>query len=71
MRTAMEDTELHGKKIRQGDKMVVWNVSANRDDDAFPDPFKFDISRSPNDHLAFAHGEHFASAPISRGWNSA
>jgi len=59
MRTAMEDTELHGKKIRQGDKMVVWNVSANRDDDAFPDPFKFDISRSPNDHLAFAHGEHF------------
>ncbi len=59
MRTATADAQLHGRQIRKGDKVVVWNVSANRDDAAFPDPFKFDISRSPNDHLAFAHGEHF------------
>jgi cholest-4-en-3-one 26-monooxygenase len=59
MRTATADTEVRGKTIRKGDKVVVWNVSANRDDNVFLDPFKFDIKRDPNDHLAFAHGEHF------------
>lgn len=59
MRTATEDSELRGRKIRKGDKVVVWNVSANRDGEVFSDPFRFDITRDPNDHLAFAHGEHF------------
>ena len=59
MRTATDDAVLRARRIRKGDKVVVWNVSANRDDAAFPDPFRFDIARNPNDHLAFAHGEHF------------
>ncbi|HXR34952.1 MAG TPA: cytochrome P450 [Candidatus Binataceae bacterium] len=59
MRTATADAEVHGKRIKKGDKVVVWNVSANRDEDEFSDPFKFDVTRTPNDHLAFAHGEHF------------
>jgi cholest-4-en-3-one 26-monooxygenase len=59
MRTATADSEVGGKRIKKGDKVVVWNVSANRDEDEFSEPFKFDVTRTPNDHLAFAHGEHF------------
>jgi len=59
MRTATADSEVHGKPIKKGDKVVVWNVSANRDEEEFSEPFKFDVTRTPNDHLAFAHGEHF------------
>ncbi|MFV0318679.1 MAG: cytochrome P450 [Microthrixaceae bacterium] len=59
-RTATRDTELRGKKIREGDKVVMWHVSANRDEDAFEEPFSFDIERSPNDHVAFGGGgAHF------------
>jgi cholest-4-en-3-one 26-monooxygenase len=59
LRTARVDTELHGQKIREGDKVVVWNASANRDEDVFRLPSTFDVTRTPNDHLAFGHGEHF------------
>jgi cholest-4-en-3-one 26-monooxygenase len=59
MRTAMRDAEIRGRKIKAGDKVVIWNASANRDEDVFPDPFKFDIGRWPNEHLAFGYGEHF------------
>jgi cytochrome P450 len=59
MRTAMHDTEISGRRIRAGDKVVIWNASANRDEQVFPDPFKFDIGRWPNEHLAFGYGEHF------------
>ena len=59
MRTATRDFEWRGKKIRDDDWVVIWNPSANRDQDAFPDPYRFDITRNPNYHLAFGQGEHF------------
>ncbi len=59
MRTAMRDAEIGGRRIRAGDKVVIWNASANRDEQVFPDPFRFDIGRWPNEHLAFGYGEHF------------
>ena len=58
-RTATVDTELSGVDIRAGDKVVVWFSSANRDERVFPDPDRFDIGRTPNDHLTFGHGPHF------------
>jgi cytochrome P450 len=59
MRTALKDTEIRGRKIREGDWVVVWNAAVNRDEETFADPEKFDIARDPNDHFAFAYGEHF------------
>ena len=59
-RTAMEDYELGGKQIKKGDKVVIWHISANRDETVFDDPFRFDIERTPNDHIAFGGGgAHF------------
>ena len=57
-RTATGDTELRGTPIRQGDKVVMWYVSANFDEDHYPDPYRFDIHRNPSDHLAFGSGRH-------------
>jgi cytochrome P450 len=57
-RTATRDTELSGQRIRAGDKVVVYFASAHFDERAFPDPFRFDITREPNDHLAFGQGPH-------------
>lgn len=59
-RTALQDTEIRGQEIRQGEKVVIWYVSANRDEDVFPDPDTFDVGRTPNDHVAFGSGgPHF------------
>ena len=59
-RTAMKDLELRDKVIKAGDKVVMWHISANRDEEVFEDPFRFDIERSPNDHIAFGGGgAHF------------
>jgi len=59
-RTATRDVELHGETIREGDKVVLWFVSGNRDETHFPDPFRFDAGRTPNKHLAFGlGGPHF------------
>ena len=59
-RTAMCDTELNGRQIRQGDKVVMWYASSNRDETRFEDPDRFDVTRSPNEHQAFgAGGRHF------------
>ena len=58
-RTATQDTELRGQKIREGEKVSVWYPSANRDEEVFDDPDRFDIHRSPNEHLSFGIGEHF------------
>ncbi len=58
-RTATQDTEVHGQKIREGEKVVLWYISANRDEDVFADPERFDVARTPNDHLGFGIGQHF------------
>ncbi|GIU96365.1 MAG: cytochrome P450 [Actinomycetota bacterium] len=59
-RTATRDTELRGQPIRAGDKVVTWYIAANRDPEVFPDPYRFDVTRSPNDHVTFGPGgPHF------------
>ena len=59
-RTALHDYEIGGKQIKQGDKVIMWHISANRDETVFDDPFPFDIERSPNEHIAFGGGgPHF------------
>ena len=58
-RTLLADAEIRGNKIKQGEKVVMYYPSANRDEDVFPDPFKFDVGRTPNEHLAFGTGQHF------------
>ncbi len=58
-RTAADDCELGGQRIRAGDKVVVSFTSANRDEAVFADPDRFDIRRHPNPHLVFGHGPHF------------
>ncbi len=58
-RTATEDTELRGEKIRAGESVCLFYPSANRDEEVFDAPFEFRVDRSPNRHLAFGIGEHF------------
>jgi cholest-4-en-3-one 26-monooxygenase len=58
-RTAACDTEMRGVKIRENDKVVLYYASANRDEAVFPHPDRFDVGRTPNEHLAFGVGEHF------------
>ncbi|MGP3920456.1 cytochrome P450 [Nonomuraea sp. 10N515B] len=58
-RTALEDVEVGGRLIRAGDIVTLWNNSANRDEETFADPFRFDLSRSPNKHISFGYGPHF------------
>jgi hypothetical protein len=55
-RTATQDLEMHGKTIRAGDKVLLWFVSGNRDETAFEDPFRVNVLRKPNRHLAFGQG---------------
>ena len=59
MRTAAEDTTVRGMPIAAGDSMLLSYVSGNRDEDIFDDPFRFDVGREPNKHLAFGYGVHF------------
>jgi cholest-4-en-3-one 26-monooxygenase len=59
-RTATADTEIGGKQIKKGDKVVMWHISATRDEEVFDDPDTFDIERQNNDHIAFGGGgAHF------------
>jgi cytochrome P450 len=58
-RTATRECELGGCLIQPGDKVLVWEGSANRDEHQFPDPASFVVTRDPNPHLAFGHGAHF------------
>lgn len=55
-RTATRDTTIGGQDVRSGDRVVFWHPSGNRDELVFDDPFRFDIHRSPNPHLAFGGG---------------
>jgi cytochrome P450 len=59
MRTAARDYELSGVTIKEGQDVYLSYWSANRDEDVFEDPFAFDITRSPNKHLAFGFGVHY------------
>lgn len=58
-RTATRAVILGDTQIAAGDKVVVWHVSANRDEAVFADPDRFDIGRTPNDHVSFGFGPHF------------
>lgn len=59
-RTATQDTEINGHPIKEGEKVVMWFNSANRDDRAFDRPFEFDVTRSPNPHFGYGGGgPHF------------
>ena len=59
-RTAMEDTEIRGQRIRKNDKVVLWYGAANFDEDVFARPYELDVTR-PNarDHVGFGIGQHF------------
>ncbi|MEX2228599.1 MAG: cytochrome P450 [Dehalococcoidia bacterium] len=58
-REATADVEIRGQHIAAGEKVMMWYPSANRDEDVFADPYRFDLGRAPNDHIAFGIGEHF------------
>lgn len=57
-RRAIADTEVGGQQIQRGDRVILIYPSANRDESVFDDPFRFDIRRNPNPHLAFGFGTH-------------
>jgi cholest-4-en-3-one 26-monooxygenase len=57
-RTANRDIELHGHTIKEGDKVILAHGSANHDERVFVEPERFDITRSPNPHVAFGVGAH-------------
>ena len=59
MRTATEDTTVRGVPISAGESVYLAYVSANRDEEVFNEPFRFDVGRDPNKHLAFGYGVHF------------
>jgi cytochrome P450 len=58
-RTASRDVSLGEVRIAAGDKVTFWEMSANRDESVFADPFRFDAGRTPNPHLGFGWGTHF------------
>jgi cytochrome P450 len=55
-RTATRDVVMHGQEIKAGDKVVVWFGSGNRDDAVFVEPYRFDVTRRPNEHMSFGRG---------------
>ncbi len=59
MRTAQADTEVRGVPIAKGESVLLSYVSANRDEEVFKDPMRFDVGRDPNKHLSFGYGVHF------------
>jgi len=59
MRTASEDTTVRGVPIAAGESVLLSYASGNRDEEVFSDPFRFDVGRDPNKHVAFGYGVHF------------
>jgi cytochrome P450 len=59
MRTATAPVTMHGRRIEAGERVTLWNPSANRDKDVFDDPDCFSVCRKPNRHIALGTGEHF------------
>lgn len=67
MRWAVRDLDLHGASIKEGDLVVAALIAANRDPAEFADPDRFDITRTPNRHMAFGNGIHYClGAPLAR-----
>jgi cytochrome P450 len=58
VRSAVEDYEIRGRVIRKGDLLYISYLSANRDEDAIPEPFEFRLDRQPNRHVGFGYGAH-------------
>jgi cholest-4-en-3-one 26-monooxygenase len=67
-RNVTRDTEIRGHEIKAGDKVSMWYISANRDEEVFDDPFTFDITRNPNEHVGFGGGgpHHCLGANLAR-----
>jgi cholest-4-en-3-one 26-monooxygenase len=67
-RNVTEDMDYKGHQLKEGEKVSIWYISANRDEDIFKDPFTFDITRSPNEHVAFGGGgpHHCLGANLAR-----
>ncbi|MDA8047916.1 MAG: cytochrome P450 [Actinomycetota bacterium] len=67
-RNVTEDVDYKGHQLKAGQKVTIWYVSANRDEDVFEDPFRFDILRRPNEHVAFGGGgpHHCLGANLAR-----
>ncbi len=59
MRLVTRDVEIRGQRIRAGERVVIWLPSGNRDEEIFADADRFDVGRTPNDHIGFGYGEHF------------
>ena len=58
-RTATGDTEIGGQPIREGEKLLLFYCSGNRDETAFEEAYRFDVRRDPNPHVGFGAGPHF------------
>lgn len=67
-RTATQDFELNGTTIKAGDTVGLWYPSANRDERQFDEPYRLDLGRTPNYHLAFGHGQHFCLGANLARW---
>jgi cytochrome P450 family 142 subfamily A polypeptide 1 len=68
-RTVTKEVEVAGQTMREGDQVIMIYPSANRDEDVFEDPYRFDITRDPNDHFAFGgYGEHFCLGANLARW---
>jgi cholest-4-en-3-one 26-monooxygenase len=67
-RNVTRDAELRGQQLKAGDKVSIWYISANRDEDVFDRPFEFDILRDPNEHVGFGGGgpHHCLGANLAR-----
>jgi cytochrome P450 len=66
-RIAKQDVELSGQVVPAGKRVIAWIGSANRDEEKFSDAERFDLTRSPNPHIAFGHGIHFClGAPLAK-----
>jgi cytochrome P450 len=67
-RTVTQDTTLGGQALREGEKIVLWYNSANRDEDVFEDPYRFDVTRTPNEHVAYGGpgAHHCMGANLAR-----
>ncbi len=65
-RTALEDYELRGTTIKAGDKLALWYMSGNRDEEKWEDPVTFNVTREGPRHLSFGYGQH-----LCIGWRLA